>query len=210
MPAGLGIFAGMKKVLIVLTGIFLSGYIAGAVNGYGPEFCAVMNGQDPELVNGYSPEKSCGRKENGAIVSGNQSVGMCLPLRSITVTSPYGRRPDPLTGKRSFHSGLDLRASFEPVFSMLPGTVLKTGSDSRSGKYVVLKHGGITVSYCHLSAIRVRPGQRVTAGQVIAISGNSGRSTGPHLHLTVKTNGRTIDPAVLIRAILKRHNRKST
>ena len=69
------------------------------------------------------------------------------PLKSIKVTSPYGYRRDPFTGKLSWHNGLDLRAKNEPAYSMMEGIVEKIGYDSRSGNYVTLKHGNYHVSY---------------------------------------------------------------
>ena len=80
---------------------------------------------------------------------------------------------------------------------MLDGVVSETGENDRAGKYVRLTHGNITVCYCHLSRIRVRKGDIVLAGDKVAVSGNSGRTTGPHLHLTAKMNGKSINPALL-------------
>lgn len=124
---------------------------------------------------------------------------MCVsyPLKEITVTSPYGRRKDPFTGKRSNHKGLDLRARNEEVYAMMPGEVVKVSSDKRSGNYVSIRHGDYTVSYCHLSKALVTKGARVLPGEVVAISGNTGRSTAPHLHITAKYGKKHIDPAIL-------------
>ncbi len=107
------------------------------------------------------------------------------PLRSIVITSPFGYRRDPFTGKRTFHNGIDLRANYEPVYSMLPGRVIKVSKDKRSGIYVTLQHGNFTVSYSHLSNTIVRKGDYLVAGQPVGISGSTGRSTGPHLHITI-------------------------
>lgn len=128
-------------------------------------------------------------------------MSVSYPLKKITVTSPYGRRKDPFTGKRSNHKGLDLRANNEEVYAMMPGEVIKVSSDKRSGNYVTIRHGGYTVSYCHLSKTLVKKGTQVRPGEVVAISGNTGRSTGPHLHITTKYGKKHIDPAILLQLV---------
>ena len=119
------------------------------------------------------------------------------PLKSIKITSPYGYRRDPFTGKLSWHSGLDLRAKNEPAYAMMDGIVEKVGYDNRSGNYVTLRHGNYHVSYCHLSSIIVRKGEYVYPGIIVGVTGDTGRSTGSHLHLTCKKNGKSINPAIL-------------
>ena len=132
------------------------------------------------------------------------SLTMVSPLRNIVITSPYGYRSDPFTRKRAFHSGIDLRANYEPAYAITYGEVIHVGYDPRSGNYVTIRHGSITLSYCHLSQSLVTKGTHVRPGTPIAITGNSGsRSTGPHLHLTLKDTkkGRVIDPSILLRLI---------
>ena len=68
-------------------------------------------------------------------------MSVSYPLKKIIVTSPFGRRKDPFTGKRSNHKGLDLWANSEEVYAMMPGEVIKVSSDKRSGNYIVLRHG---------------------------------------------------------------------
>ena len=122
------------------------------------------------------------------------------PLKSIKVTSPYGYRRDPFTGKLSWHNGLDLRAKNEPAYAMMDGIVAKVGYDNRSGNYVTLRHGNFYISYCHLSSIIVRKGESVFSGIIVGVTGNTGRSTGSHLHLTCKKDGKSINPAILFTA----------
>ena len=124
-------------------------------------------------------------------------LSVSYPLRSITVTSPYGNRKDPINGKVAFHSGIDLRARYEDVFAMFDGVVSETGENTKAGKYVRLRYGNITICYCHLSRIHVRKGDIVLAGDKVAVSGNSGRTTGSHLHLTAKMDGKSVNPALL-------------
>lgn len=130
-------------------------------------------------------------------ISGYPSI--TYPLKSIKVTSPYGYRRDPITGKQSWHNGLDLRAKNEPTYAMMDGIVEKIGYDSRSGNYVTLKHGNYHVSYCHLSSVIVGKGERVFSGTIVGVTGNTGRSTGCHLHLTCKKDGKSVNPISLIK-----------
>lgn len=123
------------------------------------------------------------------------------PLKSIKITSPYGYRRDPITGKQSWHNGLDLRAKNEPAYSMMEGIVEKVGYDNRSGNYVTLRHGNYRVSYCHLSSIIVRKGEYVYPGIIVGVTGDTGRSTGSHLHLTCKKDGKSINPTILLKII---------
>ena len=131
-------------------------------------------------------------------ISGYPSI--TYPLKSIKVTSPYGYRRDPITGKQSWHNGLDLRAKNEPAYAMMDGLVAKVGYDKRSGNYVTLRHGNFYISYCHLSSIIVRKGESVFPGIIVGVTGNTGRSIGSHLHLTCKKDGKSINPAILFTA----------
>lgn len=96
------------------------------------------------------------------------------------------------------HNGIDLSAQYENVYSMFPGTVIKVGQDDRSGKFVTVRTGDYTISYCHLSQQFVKANDFIVAGTTIAISGNTGASTGPHLHITAKKDGKAFDPTILI------------
>lgn len=125
-------------------------------------------------------------------------LSVSYPLRYIKVTSPYGYRKDPFTGKSKFHGGLDLRARGDKVMAMMEGVVVKVGQDKTSGKYVTLRHGNYTVSYCHLSKVLVGKGATVRPRDVVGVSGSTGRSTGEHLHITCKLNGKSIDPLLVL------------
>ena len=126
-----------------------------------------------------------------------------LPLDTLIVTSPYGYRIDPFTRKRKMHSGMDFRASSDKVYAMMPGRVLKVGYDKISGNYVTLQHGSITVSYCHLSRVLKNKNDIVAVGEVVGITGDTGRSTGEHLHLTCKIKGRAINPSLILSYITR-------
>ena len=125
-------------------------------------------------------------------------LSVSFPLESIRINSTFGSRVDPFTGKHKQHKGLDLRARYEEVLSMFDGYVKGVGYDSGSGKYITMQYGDYTVSYCHLSEIWVSDNQKVYAGDPIGISGTTGRSTGPHLHITCRLRGRLEDPYDLL------------
>ena len=103
------------------------------------------------------------------------------------------------------HSGLDLKAKYEEVYSMLPGVVTVTSYSTNGGYYITVNHGACVCSYLHLSKILVRAEQRIRAGQVIAISGNTGRrTTGPHLHISCRwgnEKGKFFNPMLLLKFI---------
>ena len=128
-------------------------------------------------------------------------LALVSPLRHISVTSPFGYRRDPFTKRKSTLNGLDLKANYEPAYAMMHGEVIRVGKDKRSGLYVTLRHGDFTVSYCHLSQAPVTQGSHVRPGTIIALTGNTGRSTGPHLHLTLKKDGKNINPAIQLNLI---------
>ena len=130
-------------------------------------------------------------------------VSMTYPLRTIKITSPFGYRTDPFTGKRTMHNGIDLAAHNALVYSMLDGTVEKVGYDSRSGNFVTIRHGDFRISYCHLSRILATKGQPILAGFPIGITGSTGRSTGEHLHITVKYKGKVFNPMSLLKLMDK-------
>ena len=124
-----------------------------------------------------------------------------LPLKNIHIGSGFGMRMHPIYHKRMMHNGIDLSARYESVYSMFPGTVIKVGQDNRSGKFVTVKTGDYTISYCHLSQQYVKVNDFVNAGTIIACSGNTGASTGPHLHLTTKKDGKAFNPTILLNYI---------
>ena len=124
-----------------------------------------------------------------------------LPLKNIHIGSGFGMRMHPIYHKRMMHNGIDLSARYESVFSMFPGTVIKVGQNNRSGKFVTGKTGDYTISYCHLSQQFVKVNAFVNAGAIIALSGSTGESTGPHLHLTTKKDGKAFNPTILLEYI---------
>lgn len=112
------------------------------------------------------------------------------------VASGVGMRPSPWTGEKEFHSGLDIAQPIgTPVHAPGDGVVELIGESRANGRTIVLDHGQqIKTQYAHLSEILVKQGDRVRKGQLIALVGNTGKSTGPHLHYEVRVKGIPIDP----------------
>lgn len=115
-------------------------------------------------------------------------------------TSKFGYRVSPFTGRSALHSGLDIAAApGSPVHASADGIVTYAGYDEGYGKMVTIDHGyGVTTRFGHNSQIYVQVGQKVSRWDVIASVGNTGRSTGPHLHYEVRVNGVPRDPALYI------------
>ena len=111
-------------------------------------------------------------------------------------SSSYGWRIDPMLGVRSFHEGLDFSAAEgDEIKATASGIVIAAGKAPDYGNYVKIKHGGgIETRYAHASKLLVKKGDLVNKDQVIALVGNTGRSTGPHLHYEIRLNGRSLDP----------------
>ena len=140
-------------------------------------------------------------KEKESMEEGGSIVA--LPLKNIHIGSGFGMRMHPIYHKRIMHNGIDLSARYENVYSMFPGTVVRVGQDGRSGKFVTVRTGNYTISYCHLSQQLVKESDFIVAGTTIAVSGNTGASTGPHLHITAKKDGKAFNAAILIEYINK-------
>jgi len=132
-----------------------------------------------------------------------------MPVKNkISITSSYGTRTHPIFGTRKMHNGIDLKASYENVYSVMDGIVTAAGWDPKGGgNYIKVRHfNRFETSYLHLSEMYYRPGERVSAGYVIGRSGNSGNSTGPHLHFSVKEFGQNINPAHFLNDLIKVNN----
>ena len=126
---------------------------------------------------------------------------MIYPLKA-EITSPFGDRIHPITGEFKFHNGVDFGApTGTPIKAPANGTVESIYSNSTGGKQLVIKHNfGFKTGYAHLNAYNVEEGQKVKQGEIIAFVGNTGASTGAHLHFTVKKNGEYIDPIKKLKA----------
>jgi murein DD-endopeptidase MepM/ murein hydrolase activator NlpD len=121
------------------------------------------------------------------------------PVKGI-LTSGFGYRSDPVTHGRGDHQGVDIAAApGQPVRASADGIVMRAGMIGGLGKAIYLAHGyGVTTRYGHMSKVEVRPGQRVKRGDIIGRVGNTGRSTGYHLHYEVRQDGQPVNPLVYI------------
>jgi murein DD-endopeptidase MepM/ murein hydrolase activator NlpD len=110
--------------------------------------------------------------------------------------SRFGEREDPFSGEGSFHTGVDIEAGMHtPVHAAADGVIYSAEYNSRYGNLVIVDHGnGMRTWYAHLSEFEVIPGQEVRRGEVIALSGNTGRVTAPHLHFEVRMGGSPVNP----------------
>ncbi len=117
------------------------------------------------------------------------------------VTSSFGEREDPFNGEGAFHQGIDISAPVgTPIHAPANGTVLTAGFGNGYGREVVIDHGhGVHTVYGHLSGFSVVPGQQVTRGDVIGFVGDSGHSTGAHLHYEVRLNDQPVNPHKYLR-----------
>lgn len=127
------------------------------------------------------------------------------PLPATGVTSLYGNRPDPIDGQMRFHRGLDMEADYgTTVKASADGQVVAAGWNGGYGRQIVVEHaGGYQTVYAHLSQILVPLRARVGAGEAIGRVGDSGRSTGAHLHFEVLHWGRHVDPLETLGVELK-------
>jgi murein DD-endopeptidase MepM/ murein hydrolase activator NlpD len=142
-----------------------------------------------------------GRASDGGTTSAADSVKPTPVLLSdVTTAAPlsskFGWRQDPITGETTFHHGVDIAVAYgQNVKAAADGVVSFAGVQNGYGNTVVIDHeGGRQTRYAHLSQELVRAGDVVNEGQVLGKSGNSGRSTGPHLHFEMLVNGRPVDP----------------
>jgi murein DD-endopeptidase MepM/ murein hydrolase activator NlpD len=146
-----------------------------------------------------------------------QAVAASSPLQPAAphapgVSSGFGPRADPFTGEASHHAGVDVPAAMgAPIVAAFGGTVVRAGERGGYGNAVEIDHGGgVHTLYAHASQLRVKEGDVVRPGDLIAEVGSSGRSTGPHLHLELRENGRPVDPAPALKAYRERAEEAGT
>jgi murein DD-endopeptidase MepM/ murein hydrolase activator NlpD len=124
-----------------------------------------------------------------------RSFPSAWPIEGV-LRSSFGGRSDPFSGEGAFHTGIDLSApTGTSVHASADGVVVSAGWSGAYGKLVVVDHGnGLQTYYAHLSSFLVVPGEEVRRGQVIALSGATGRATGPHMHYEVRVAGTPVNP----------------
>ncbi|MFH1102417.1 MAG: M23 family metallopeptidase [Pseudomonadota bacterium] len=120
----------------------------------------------------------------------------CIKLADGLITSPFGYRKSPFTGEYEFHKGIDIGAPpGTPVLAAIDGVVTVSQGEGDLGNVLVIDHGqGMISRYAHIEKALKHAGDRVKAGEKIALVGNSGRSTGPHLHYEIRINGVPVNP----------------
>jgi len=131
-----------------------------------------------------------------------QQMPLLAPVAEVSISSPFGYRPDPWTGAREFHVGIDIRGAIgSPVYATAPGVVTFAGASTGYGNLVVIDHGyGLTTRYSHLQKILVAMGAAVAEHQKIGLLGNTGWSTGPHLLYETRVDGQPQNPLNFIKA----------
>jgi len=139
------------------------------------------------------------------------AIPLSRPMKNYYVSSGFGKRVDPITGRKAMHQGLDfVGVTHEKIISPSRGKVVLAGKFSDYGNAVVIDHGyGITTRYGHLFAVTVKPGQIVKKGDVIAMQGSTGRSTGPHLHYEVRYKNIPLNPRKFLEAGDSLSNKKT-
>ena len=136
-------------------------------------------------------------QENQEFLARRPSINPISPADPYWLTSTYGYRKDPFTGKRTAHHGIDLAGPEGLPIHCTGDGVVSIAQVNRHGygKEVVIDHGfGYSTRYAHLNDIYVEPGQKLKRGEVIGTLGNTGRSTGPHLHYEISKNRRAVNP----------------
>jgi len=137
-----------------------------------------------------------------ALERGLAGIPQVEPADMDFISSGFGFRADPFTGGGAFHAGLDFRGPIgAPIYAAAKGRVSFAGVRQGYGKCVEIDHGnGLVTRYAHMSAFRTRVGQKVNAGAIIGAIGNTGRSTGPHLHFEVRIHDRPVNPRPFLEA----------
>lgn len=152
--------------------------------------------------------KSLKRLEPVKVVSNPlpQRQMVYMPLQNITITSDYSWRFHPIDKKYKDHNGIDLKADNQYVYAVVNGVVSGVGYDSNSGNFIRIRHRDFETLYLHLEKVFFVTGDTIHGGAIIAVSGNTGKSTGPHLHFAVKENGKYIDPVDFLNDLIAVNN----
>ena len=200
-----------KSILVILISAFVPIVSYAQFNTIGdvssrPSVISIKNPSEQSFAQKDSVQSDSASTEIPDRIEGKEErlrtyLSVSFPLKKILINSKFGMRKHPVYHKYMMHNGLDLHARHEEVLSMLPGKVLRVGYDSRSGKYVTVQTANYTVSYCHLSEQYVKPNDYLHAGEPLGLTGSTGASTGEHLHLTTKKDGKAFDPTILLNYI---------
>lgn len=181
---------------------------AGMVEGYGQDFITIEMVQNAKQVVINVPvnvKPSIEKEHLKELRKAKEGEGVILlsslPLETIVMTSSFGKRKDPFHHSIRFHQGIDLKTDKSAVYSILHGKVVRAGFNSSLGNFIEIQSGKYVALYGHLSSLKVNPGDRVRPGDIIGISGSTGKSTGDHLHLTIKKGDKYVNPLLFLKAI---------
>jgi murein DD-endopeptidase MepM/ murein hydrolase activator NlpD len=167
--------------------------------GTGGPFEAVqpLKAADPKFKQLFMSWKKLDQLEQGTI-----AIPSLQPVKGTSLTSSYGVRSDPFKGRAAMHAGIDLAGPIgTPIYATADGFVGRSQWVNGYGNLVEIEHGrGIQTRYGHLSRSVVKPGQRVKRGDLIAMMGSTGRSTGSHLHYEVRIDGKAVNPVPFMQA----------
>ncbi|MBD5135533.1 MAG: peptidoglycan DD-metalloendopeptidase family protein [Lachnospiraceae bacterium] len=157
------------------------------------ELIAQMKEIERQRAEAARKAAEAGKRSSGVVYSGE---GFIWPVSSYTITSEFGYRTDPINGTTSYHSGIDIAASMgSEIHAVADGEVAWSYYSTTAGNWIGIDHGNDIYSvYMHCSVSNVSAGDKVSQGDVIGLVGSTGRSTGPHLHLSIRYNGEYVNP----------------
>lgn len=164
--------------------------------GIGGPFVEIDTDADPETFRSRVDLITSEIERFAAVRRAAMQLPLASPAPGSKITSRYGARMDPFLGKPAMHTGIDFRATTgDPVRATAGGKVITAEYAGGYGNMVEIDHGnGVTTRFAHLSAIGVKAGQSVAKGEIVGKAGNTGRSTGPHIHYEIRVDGSAIDP----------------
>ena len=178
-------------VLAVFAGYDIASYAAHRAGAEGRETTLEV------LANRLPPSSASAVASASTALMLGKAYGLSWPVAPGTrVSSPFGWRNHPTLGYNKFHTGVDLSVpEGTPVKVVADGIVRRASEDAVNGRVVIVEHGrGVATAYCHNSVLLVTTGQKVSAGDIIAESGTTGRSTGPHVHYQLELGHKPMDP----------------
>jgi len=201
--------ANAVEAIIAVTGLdaekLLASIEKSSVGAGGPLIPVDESAAGPEANAGLTTSLA-GLNDQWGRLFALQEVRRILPLSpplgQFWISSAYGERKDPFTGEKSYHAGVDLVAPLgSGIRATAPGRVVFAGKRDGYGRTIEIDHGqGITTRFAHLSKVLVEDGQHVERGQKIGTLGNSGRSSGPHLHYEIRSWDQTLNPIKFMEA----------
>lgn len=129
-----------------------------------------------------------------------------MPLSEMVISSGFGLRFHPVDKVYKEHNGIDLQAHNSLVYSVLDGIVVDSGYSRANGNYIIIRHEYFETFYLHLDSFYNIADDLISAGDIIGITGSTGKSTGEHLHFAVKENGRFINPITFLNNLITTNN----